>query len=73
MSGCYLVRKEVLENCAIDPIGYKTLIEIVVRSKTERITEVGYTFRERQAGESKVTWKHYIEYLIQLIRLRQCS
>jgi dolichol-phosphate mannosyltransferase len=31
---------------------------------------VGYVFQERQAGESKVTGKQYVDYLRHLIRLR---
>ena len=34
------------------------------------IAEVGYVFCERQQGESKVTWKQYVEYLHHLVRLR---
>jgi dolichol-phosphate mannosyltransferase len=31
---------------------------------------VGYIFQERQEGESKVTWKQYLEYIGHLLRLR---
>ena len=34
------------------------------------IGEVGYVFQERQEGESKVTWKQYVDYLRHLVRLR---
>ena len=37
------------------------------------IAEVGYVFRERLEGESKVTWHLYIEYLRHLVRLRLAS
>lgn len=72
MSGCYLVRKQLLDSCIDDirPRGFKTLIEILVRSETAKIVEVGYTFRERQAGCSKVTWRSYVQYLFQLAALR---
>ena len=32
--------------------------------------EVGYVFCERKKGESKVTWKQYIDYIHHLVRLR---
>lgn len=72
MSGCYLVRRRLIEGCIeeIKPRGFKTLIEILVRTDSKRIVEVGYTFRERQVGCSKVTWKSYVQYFSQLIALR---
>ncbi len=72
MSGCYLVRKHVLDSCIDDirPRGYKTLIEILVRSDKAKVVEVGYTFRERQVGRSKVTWKSYFQFVSQLVALR---
>ncbi|HEY9807219.1 MAG TPA: GtrA family protein, partial [Candidatus Obscuribacterales bacterium] len=50
--------------------GYKILIEVLGRSNIGRVAEVGYVFQERQSGESKVTWKQYVEYLRHLARLR---
>jgi dolichol-phosphate mannosyltransferase len=46
------------------------LIEVIARGDIRRVAEVGYVFQERTEGESKVTWKQYIEYLEHLIRLR---
>ena len=54
----------------LDPIGYKILIEVVARGNIRWIGEAGYVFRERQLGESKVTWRQYVEYLQHLLRLR---
>lgn len=70
MSGYFIVRRDAIANTAFHPIGYKILIEIVTRCKIRSISEVGYVFQERVAGESKVTKKQYIEYLQHLLRLR---
>lgn len=70
MSGYFMVRRQVLENVTLNPIGYKILLEVVARGNIRQITEVGYVFQERLEGESKVTWKQYIEYLQHLLRLR---
>jgi len=43
---------------------------VIARGRIGRIAEVGYVFRERVAGESKVTAKLYVEYLRHLLRLR---
>jgi dolichol-phosphate mannosyltransferase len=70
MSGYFMVRRRSIAGKTLSPIGYKILIEVVGRCKIAWIAEVGYVFRERLTGESKVTWKQYIEYLQHLLRLR---
>ncbi|MGK7958787.1 MAG: glycosyltransferase [Crocosphaera sp.] len=70
MSGYFMVRRSAIANKPLSPVGYKILIEVTARGKIRWLAEAGYVFRERQAGESKVTWKQYIEYLQHLLRLR---
>ncbi len=70
MSGYFLVRREAIAGPILNPMGYKILIEVLGRGKIEEIAEVGYVFQERQGGESKVTSKQYVEYLLHLLRLR---
>lgn len=70
MSGYFLVRRHAIVGKTMNPLGYKILIEVLGRGKIGQIAEVGYVFQERQAGESKVTWKQYVEYLGHLFRLR---
>lgn len=70
MSGYFMVRRDVIVGKSLSPVGYKILIEVAARGNIRWIGEVGYVFRERQAGESKVTWKQYIEYIQHLLRLR---
>ncbi|MEL4896492.1 glycosyltransferase [Crocosphaera sp. Alani8] len=70
MSGYFMVRRSAIAGKPLSPVGYKILIEVTARGKIQWLGEAGYVFRERHAGESKVTWKQYIEYLQHLIRLR---
>ncbi|GBF81432.1 glycosyltransferase [Aphanothece sacrum] len=70
MSGYFMVRRNAIAGKNLSPVGYKILIEVTARGKIRWLAEAGYVFRERQAGESKVTWKQYIEYLHHLLRLR---
>jgi dolichol-phosphate mannosyltransferase len=70
MSGYFLVRRGAIAAQRLNPKGYKILIEVVGRGNIEQIGEVGYVFRERQDGESKVTWRQYQDYLHHLLRLR---
>lgn len=70
MSGYFMVRRSALAGVELRPLGYKILIEIVARGSVRRIAEVGYVFRERTEGESKVTWRLYLQYLGHLLKLR---
>lgn len=73
MSGYFMVRRSCIEDIAFNPIGYKILLEVLGRGKVDKIAEVGYVFCERQDGESKVSWKHYLDYIRHLLRLRFSS
>ena len=70
MSGYFMVRRSAIVGKYLSPVGYKILIEVTARGAIRWIAEVGYVFREREAGESKVTWKQYVEYIQHLLRLR---
>jgi dolichol-phosphate mannosyltransferase len=70
MSGYFMVRRSAVAGRRLSPLGYKILIEVAARGRTPWLAEVGYVFRERQSGESKVTWRQYAEYLRHLLRLR---
>lgn len=73
MSGYFMVRREAIAGRALHPLGYKVLVEILARGSIGRIDEVGYVFRERSLGESKVTFALYVAYLRHLARLRIAS
>jgi dolichol-phosphate mannosyltransferase len=70
MSGYFMVRRSSIAGATLNPVGYKILLEVIGRGNIKNIAEVGYVFCERKEGESKVTWKQYVEYIHHLIRLR---
>ena len=70
MSGYFLVKRSSIAEQNLNPVGYKILLEVLGRGNINRIAEAGYVFCEREQGESKVTWKQYIEYIHHLLRLR---
>jgi dolichol-phosphate mannosyltransferase len=70
MSGYFLVRRDAIASSLLSPVGYKILLEVIGRGTIQKVAEVGYVFQERQEGESKVTWKQYLEYLMHLFSLR---
>lgn len=70
MSGYFMLKRSTLAGKKLDPLGYKILIEVVARCNPRWIGEVGYVFRERVEGTSKVTRRLYFDYLRHLLRLR---
>ncbi len=70
MSGFFLLRRTSIEGATLKPHGYKILIEVIGRGRINWISEVGYVFQERTEGESKVTWRLYVQYLRHLLTLR---
>jgi dolichol-phosphate mannosyltransferase len=70
MSGFFLVRRAAVQMDALQPAGFKILLEIMVRSPRLRATEVPYRFGERHAGESKATAAEGVRYIRQLVSSR---
>ena len=70
MSGFFLVRRDALDLDALEPRGFKILLEILVRTPNLRVAEVPFTFGERFAGESKASTVEGARYLAQLLELR---
>ncbi|BAY33368.1 GtrA family protein [Nostoc carneum NIES-2107] len=70
MSGYFMVRRNAIAGAILNPVGYKILLEVIGRGRVGEIAEVGYVFCERKEGESKVTWKQYVDYLHHLLKLR---
>jgi dolichol-phosphate mannosyltransferase len=74
MSGFFAIRRERWQAAAaVNPIGYKIALELYVKARCRRPGEVPIEFGIRQAGESKLTGKvlvHYLLHLVQLYRFR---
>jgi len=70
MSGFFMVRKTSLELAALQPKGFKILLEILARTPGLRVAEVPFRFGERLAGESKASLREGARYVGQLLDLR---
>ncbi|HLJ80911.1 MAG TPA: glycosyltransferase [Ktedonobacterales bacterium] len=70
MSGFFLIRREVIAGVDLRPIGFKILLEILVRGRWTRLSEVPYRFGEREDGASKASMEQGREYLRHLRELR---
>lgn len=69
MSGFFMIRTDVLRGLAprLSAIGFKILLDVMTASpKPLKFKEFAYTFRTRQAGESKLDHVVAMEYLIAL-------
>ena len=58
MSGFFMIRREVVARIApsLSPDGFKILVDVVLTAGPQlRIVETPYVFRQRQAGESKLS------------------
>lgn len=54
MSGFFAFRRHIIRNIKFDAIGYKLLLEILVKAKEARVREIPYNFTNRTAGASKL-------------------
>jgi dolichol-phosphate mannosyltransferase len=73
LSGCYLVRRRTIEGVALKPLGYKSLMEILVRGDVTEVHECGYEMRKRVRGQSKVHVLHPLQYIRHVLRLRAAA
>ncbi len=69
LSGFFLVRKTVVNNGYLRPIGFKILLEILAKGDYRTVREVPITFEERLHGTSKLSHRVMWEYLVQVVRL----
>jgi dolichol-phosphate mannosyltransferase len=70
LGGYFAVPREVFARAAeLSPLGYKIALEVLVRSRPERIAEVPIFFRDRQFGQSKLSMRVQFQYLRHLRRL----
>lgn len=69
MSGCFMIKKDVLKNANLNPVGFKILLEIVSKCNFNQVKEVPYIFTNRINGKSNLTKKEVRDYLFHLYLL----
>ena len=72
-SGFFVFNRSVIRDANLSPVGYKILLEILVRGHYDSITEVGYRFREREEGDSAMGVGTILAYFHHLVRLKRDS
>jgi dolichol-phosphate mannosyltransferase len=68
-SGFFVVRRDVLDLGALEPRGYKILLDVLHACPVEQVREVGIEFRSRPEGESKLSSGTAWAYLRQLAQI----
>jgi len=73
LSGFFAFRRAVVDGVRLRPVGFKILLEILIRGRISRVVEVPYRFHVRGAGKSKLTALQNLEYLRHLLALSTVS
>jgi len=70
MAGFFAFPAALLEkNVQLNPLGFKIGLELLVKLSPQKISEVPIDFQERLYGESKLTFRQQILYLMHIWRL----
>jgi dolichol-phosphate mannosyltransferase len=70
MAGFFALPRPLFESAAaLDPIGYKIGLELLVKCRCRRVVEVPIHFRNRLHGQSKLSLREQVNYLRHLLRL----
>ncbi|MDR7462501.1 MAG: polyprenol monophosphomannose synthase [Armatimonadota bacterium] len=69
VSGFFAARRELLLDPSLEGIGYKILLEVLVRNRGRSVVEVAYVFTDRRGGRSKLGAGEVWNYLRLLWRL----
>ena len=74
LGGYFLLRRSLIRDVSLRPIGYKILLEILIRCPWRTAREVPYHFQPRQHGTSKADLRQGLRFLKHLSTLAwDCS
>ncbi len=65
-SGFFLIRRDIAQRAVIKAGGFKICLELIARSGARRLVELPYRFDDREAGDSKMSTREALGYLVQL-------
>ena len=69
MSGFFAFKRKILEGIKFDAIGYKMLLEILVKTKGAKVKEIPYTFTDRTRGSSKLDSSTMFDFVTSVWKL----
>jgi len=62
MSGFFAFKRPIIKGLKFDAIGFKMLLEILVKTRGANVREIPYTFTDRKLGSSKVSLSTAYDY-----------
>jgi dolichol-phosphate mannosyltransferase len=68
-TGLFALRRSVIEGVPLNPLGFKILLEILVKGRYRKVKEIPFTFGNRWQGKSKYSFKEILAYLRHCLRL----
>ena len=69
LSGFFFFKKNVIKNIILKPLGYKILLEILVKGTYQKVEEVPFVFEDRKVGQSKLNIKIILKFLFHILKL----
>lgn len=71
MSGYFALSRDRFDDVvgSVNPRGFKILLEFLARGPRPRVAEIGYGFRTRTRGETKLTGSVVLAYLLAIMEL----
>ncbi|MCY3895717.1 MAG: glycosyltransferase [Chloroflexi bacterium] len=70
LSGFFAFRREIIAGKTLQPVGFKILLEVLVRSDARRVVDLPFTFDRRTRAASKASALEGVRFLRHLLRLR---
>lgn len=67
LSGYFVFRREVIEGVKLETVGYKILLEILIKGHYQKAKEVPFRFRIRRFSTSKLDASEYWLFIKQII------
>lgn len=67
--GFFIVKTDLMRSRELRPIGFKILLEVLMRTDVQTVVEVPYRFEGRAGGQSKATFRQGTTFLRHLLRL----
>jgi len=70
MTGLFVLKQDLIKNLSFEAIGYKILLEILVKTKGAKVKEVPFVCVNRQEGSSKFSFSTINDYfkLVKILR-----
>ncbi|WP_456471705.1 polyprenol monophosphomannose synthase, partial [Methanocaldococcus sp.] len=73
VSGFFALRREVIKQVDLNPLGFKILLEILIKGNYKKVKEIPFIFKGRTKGKSNLSIKIILEYLCHILKLMKES